>query len=191
MDTTQISLLERLRCRPDDESWRRLVDIYAPFIERWLRQKRIPPQDAEDISQEVLTDVHRRLQEFVHSGRTGAFRRWLGLIVYHRSVDFWRKKHPDGTSSLEIAELSDLEDSESHLSRQWDAEHDLYVMQRLLVLIEPEFTATTWQAFRRTAIDDARPPEVASDLGVSVNAVLLAKFRVLKRLREEAAGLVD
>lgn len=189
MDTTQISLLERLRSRPDEESWRRLVAIYAPFIERWLRQKRIAVQDAEDISQEVLADVHVRLQEFVHSGRTGAFRRWLGLIVYHRSVDYWRKKHPD--SPGEIAQLSEIEDPDSQLSRQWDVQHDLHVMQRLLTLIEPEFTATTWQAFHRIAILEARPSQVASDLGMTINAVLLAKFRVLKRLREEAAGLVD
>jgi len=61
----------------------------------------------------------------------------------------------------------------------------------LLVLIEPEFTATTWQAFRRIAILEDRAPQVASELGLTVNAVLLAKFRVLKRLREEAAGLVN
>lgn len=191
MDTTHISLLERLRSRPDEESWRSLVEIYGPFIERWLRHKRIPPQDAEDISQEVLTDVHLRLQEFVHSGRTGAFRRWLGLIVYHRSVDFWRRKRPNSVSPTEISELSDLEDPESRLSQQWHWDHDLYVMQRLLKQVEPEFTATTWQAFRQIAIQEIPPTLVAAQLGLTVNAVLLAKFRVLKRLREAGSGLID
>ena len=41
-------------------------------------------------------------------------------------------------------------------------------------------------------VQDGQPAaEVAEELGISVNAVLIAKSRVLKRLREKAAGLVD
>jgi RNA polymerase sigma-70 factor (ECF subfamily) len=37
-----------------------------------------------------------------------------------------------------------------------------------------------------------RPPlEVAAELGLSVNAVYLAKSRVLQRLRTELEGLLD
>ncbi len=35
------------------------------------------------------------------------------------------------------------------------------------------------------------PAEAAEQLAVSVNAVLLAKSRVLRRLREEARELID
>jgi hypothetical protein len=39
---------------------------------------------------------------------------------------------------------------------------------------------------------DGRPPrEVACELGLTVNAALLAKSRVLKRLRAELGGLVE
>jgi RNA polymerase sigma-70 factor (ECF subfamily) len=58
-------------------------------------------------------------------------------------------------------------------------------------LIEPEFTPPTWQAFRRVVLDDAKPAVVAEELGLSVNSVLLAKSRVLKRLREMGRGLID
>ena len=36
-----------------------------------------------------------------------------------------------------------------------------------------------------------RPAQVAAELGLWVNAVLIAKIRVLKRLPEQAARLVD
>lgn len=168
-----------------------MVEIYTPFIQRWARRHGIQSADADDITQEVLTEMLRRLPEFEHSGRTGAFRRWLGLIVFHRIVGFWRSRKPDPVGSATAPNLLELEDSNSDLSRQWDAEHDIHVMQRLLTLLEPEFTATTWQAFRRVAIENLPPAEVATGLGLSVNAVLLAKFRVLRRLREEAAGIID
>ena len=38
---------------------------------------------------------------------------------------------------------------------------------------------------------DEAPADVAVELGLSLNSVLLAKSRVLRRLRSEAQGLVD
>jgi len=44
----------------------------------------------------------------------------------------------------------------------------------------------------KTVVEDGQPAsDVAQELGISVNAVLIAKSRVLKRLREKPAGLVD
>ena len=36
-----------------------------------------------------------------------------------------------------------------------------------------------------------RPRDVATEMQISLNAVVTAKSRVLKRLRQEAEGLVD
>ena len=48
----------------------------------------------------------------------------------------------------------------------------------------------TWTAFWRVAVDGERPADVAADLGMSANAVYLARVRILARLREEFAGLI-
>ncbi len=87
--------------------------------------------------------------------------------------------------------LDQLEDPASNLSRRWDREHDQHVLERLLELIEPDFRPATWQAFRRQVIDGASPETVAAELGLTVNAVLIAKSRALSHLRRNAAGLVD
>jgi RNA polymerase sigma-70 factor (ECF subfamily) len=58
-------------------------------------------------------------------------------------------------------------------------------------LIAPLFEPTTVAAFRRVAVEGVAPVQVANELGLSLNAVLLAKSRVLSKLREEAAGLID
>ena len=87
--------------------------------------------------------------------------------------------------------LEQLEDPDSGLSRLWDQEHDRHVLRRLLAMIEPDFQETTWQAFRRVVLDGVPAATVAADLGLSVNAVALAKSRGLQRLRQEAKGLLD
>src|SRR5437763_957791 len=81
--------------------------------------------------------------------------------------------------------------SQPPLSRLWDAEHDQHVARRLLELLEPEFSAHTWQAFRRQALDGVPPIAVAAEMATTVNAVLVAKSKVLSRLRHEARGLLD
>ena len=43
----------------------------------------------------------------------------------------------------------------------------------------------------RAHVEGDAPADVAADLGVTPNAVYLAKSRVLRRLREEFASLAD
>ena len=70
-------------------------------------------------------------------------------------------------------------------------ENDLHVLRHLFSQVQPEFQPQTWQAFQMVMLQGARPAEVAVRLGMSVNAVLLAKSRILARLRQEAVGLID
>jgi RNA polymerase sigma-70 factor (ECF subfamily) len=87
--------------------------------------------------------------------------------------------------------LEALEDPHSDLSRRWDEEHDRHVLGRLLEAIRPDFAPATWQAFRRLVLDGRKAADVAAELGLSVNAVFIAKSRVQRRLRQEMRGLVD
>src|SRR5262249_42556003 len=149
--------------------------------------------DADDLVQDVLAVVVRELPRFEHNRRTGAFRSWLRTILVHRLRDFWRARQyqPAATGdSAVLRHLEELEDPASGLSRLWDQEHDGHVVRRLLDLIEPEVAPSTWQAFRRVALEGKDEETVAAELGLSVNAVFIAKSRVLARLRREAKGLI-
>ena len=89
-----------------------------------------------------------------------------------------------------MASWNSLADPNGELAREWDSDHDRHVFQKLLALVQPDFSAATWEAFRRFAIDGQSAARVAEELGLSVNAVVQAKSRVLKRLREEAGDLL-
>jgi RNA polymerase sigma-70 factor (ECF subfamily) len=193
VNVTPLSLLDRLRERPDQISWRRLVDLYTPLIRSTLSRYGVPDADAEDLLQEVLGVMVREVPAFEHNGRPGAFRCWLRKVIVFRLRAYWRgqKTQPAAADSEFDTRLSELEDNASDPSRQWDQEHDAAVARRLLELLETEFTPSTWQAFRRQVLEEARPADVAAELGISVNAVLIAKSRVLRRLREEGRGLVE
>jgi RNA polymerase sigma-70 factor (ECF subfamily) len=190
---TSVSLLERLRIQSDGDAWRRFCDLYQPLIRSWILRDATLREDAEDLVQEVMTVLARELVGFQRQ-HTGSFRCWLRTITVHRVKAFWRSRQARPRAAGGVAAesvLAQLADPRSSLSLLWDEEHDQHVMRRLLAMIEPEFEPRTWQAFRRVAFAAADTAEVAAELDMTVNAVLLAKSRILKRLREEAHGLID
>ena len=191
---TSLTLLEQLRLRPDCGSWQRLMDLYTPLLHGWLRRHLVPHADADDLVQEVLAVVVRELPRFEHNNRPGAFRTWLRTILVHRVRDFWRRRdhRPEATGDSDFQKrLEELEAPGTGLNGLWDQEHDRHVVGRLLEMIRPQFQPTTWQAFRGVMLEGQRPAAVAARLGISVNAVLLAKSRVLRSLRLQARGLID
>lgn len=194
MAETSASLLDQLRVASNPDAWARLVDLYGPLIRAWLRRQGLPQHEADDVVQEVLTVVVRKVGDFERQPRTGAFRRWLRNITVNCLRDFWRARRgkAQGTGDSDVqALLEQLSDPDSGLSKQWDLEHDRHVTQRLLEIIRPQFEDRSWEAFRRVALDGETPAEVAAALGLTVNAVFIAKSRVLSKLRQEGKGLID
>ena len=193
MDQTRQSLLLRAQTG-EENAWKDLTGLYRPLILGWLNRQGVPARDLEDLSQDILLNVVKHLPSFQHSGNRGAFRAWLRTIVCSRTTDYWRAVAA-GTAasggSGATAALEQIADPESDLNRQWDEEHDRYVLNCLVDLVEEEFEPTTMRAFRRLALDGASGTEAAEELGLSVAAVYVAKSRVLARIRQEAEGLID
>ena len=193
MDETRQSLLLRAQTG-EENAWKDLTDLYRPLIIGWLNRQGVPAVDLEDLSQDVLLSVVQHLPTFEHSGQRGAFRSWLRTIVCSRTTDYWRAAaagtQAEGGSGATVA-LEQLADPDSDLNRQWDEEHDRYVLSCLLDLVDEEFEPTTLRAVRRLALDGVSGAEVAQELGLSVPAAYAAKSRVLARIRQEAEGLID
>lgn len=189
MTSTPVSLLERLRVRPDGDAWHRLTRLYAPLVRGWLTRMGVQPADADDLTQETLAVLLRELPSFQHDLRPGAFRRWLKTIVLNRARAFWRGRGKSPQAAEDA--LSQLESPDSGLSREWDLDHDRHVARRLLAELAGEFEPQTWQAFRLLLVEGLPTDQVAARLAMTPNAVRIAKSRVLTRLRKEAEGLLD
>jgi RNA polymerase sigma-70 factor, ECF subfamily len=192
MIPTSISLLDRLKAAgPDASDWNRLQGIYLPLISRWLA--RIPGlgTEADDLAQEVFVVVIREIPRFERR-REGSFRAWLRQVTVNKVRTHRRRRHRRPAVGLDPAEgfLDSLADPNGELAREWDMDHDRHVFENLLAIVQPDFSSTTWAAFRRFAVDGLPAVEVAEEMGLSVNAVLQAKSRILKRLRGEAGDLL-
>ena len=165
-------------------------DLLA-LIQRWLARVPGLGDEADDLAQEVFLVVVRELPRFERR-REGSFRAWLRQVTVNRARSHWRRRRRMPAVGLDPADgfLDRLEAPDSDLAREWDQDHDRHVVERLLAVVQPDFQPTTWEAFRRFAVDGMPAARVAEELGLTENAVLLAKSRVLKRLRAEAGDLL-
>jgi RNA polymerase sigma-70 factor (ECF subfamily) len=189
---TSRSLLDRLKnAAPDAPEWHRLHTIYLPLIQYWLRRVAGVGDEADDLAQEVLIVLVCELPAFERR-RDGSFRTWLRGITLNRIRAFQRTRRKLPLAGGEDdALLSQLADSASDIARQWDREHDKHVFQKLTALVKGDFEPNTWEAFTLFALDERPAAEVAEKLGLTESAVVQAKCRILKRLREEAGELLD
>jgi RNA polymerase sigma-70 factor (ECF subfamily) len=184
MYTTSETLLQRLGCGPGGDDWERFVRLYAPLLHQWAVHLGLQDHDAADLVQEVLLLLMRKLPEFRYDpGRS--FRSWMHTILKNKWRDRCRADKnvplPDAVEPEAPPDADALE----------EREYRDYIIDRALRLMKSNFSPTTWQACWETVVNERPALEVAAELGITANAVYLAKVRVLSCLRQELHGLLD
>ena len=185
MHTTPVTLLDRLRHSPDEAAWRRLVHLYTPLLFSRARRTGKAEHDAADLVQEVLTVLVQTLPQF-HYDKQGYFRGWLRTITLNKLRD--RKRREALVVNVPMDEEPVAADEADSF---WEREYRRELTTRALQLMQADFAPTTWKACWEFVAQGRPAADVGRELGISENAVYLAKCRVLRRLRQELAGLVE
>lgn len=187
MFTTQSSLLIRLRASEDSEAWGRFVRLYTPLILHWIARLGIESQQRFDVCQEIFLVLFDR-SSWLANERPKSFRSWLRTVTLNKCRDLIRKQQRSTEArSADVLEAA-IDDPSQQLT---DQEYNAFVARQALRLMRDSFAETTWRACWESVVLERPASDIASELGITVNAVYLARGRVLKRLREELAGLWD
>jgi len=188
--STSLSLLERVK-RRDPEAWHRMSAIYGPLAYQWSRRCGLGEADSADVVQEVFGTLARRIDDFRGQGK---FRGWLWVITRNKVRDHFRKQQEravaaGGTEAYRrLQQLSD--DAPEPIDDPAEREAtEQGMVARTLEQIRAEFEPATWQAFWIATVEKRTAAEIAAQLGMTKHAVHQAKYRVLRRLREEFDGL--
>jgi len=183
--TITSSLLRRV-CANDQEAWDRMVTLYYPMVYGWCRRAGLQASDASDTCQEVFRGVATGITTFRREKSGDTFRGWMRRITQRRISDHRRAKmnrpEPMGGSTGQIR-MNQL--AAPHTDQGSSERHEPLMLGGVLALVRDEFELKTWTAFWRTAVDRQPAAAVAAELGISTNAVYMAKSHVLRRLREE------
>jgi RNA polymerase sigma-70 factor (ECF subfamily) len=188
MNTTSITLLERLRRPAAQHDWLRFVQLYTPLLYFWACRLGLQEADAADLVQEVLTTVVQKLPEFAYD-RDRSFRGWLRTVMINKRREMRRRDRlPLGPPDpVHLDSIADPDPAETLA----EAEYRQMLVRRALEIMEAEFEPSTWKACWECVVAGRKPAEVARALGITTNAVYLAKSRVLRRLHQELDGMLD
>ena len=188
MQTTRHTLLKRVRDIQDAEAWQEFVTIYTPLLYRYARARGLDHDEAEDIAQQTMVDVARKMPEFEYDPRRGRFKGWLKTIVNNNITSALRKQRPRQADTAEFHREQSREKSVDDIwEDKWRQEHLAYA----LTLVEKEVKHETFEAFRLAVIDGRPPSEIAKRLGMSANQVYVAKHRVTHRVKAKVAALTE
>jgi RNA polymerase sigma factor (sigma-70 family) len=194
---TRNSLILRLSDRQDIEAWDRFVEIYQPLIFRLVCSKGFQVADAEDIVQEVMVAVSKAIERWEPDPSKGRFRDWLFRIARNLMINFLtRRKHQSFCAGRGMfVELLDEHAENAMQPTETSQEFDLEYRRELFLIgaerVSQSVRTKTWDAFRLTAIEHRSIAETASELKMSEGAVLVARCRVLARLREVVKSMEE
>ena len=191
---TRHSLLLRLPDPHDIAAWDQFVAIYQPLVFRLARSKGFQEADAHDIVQEVLLAVAKAIDRWEPDPAKGRFRDWLFRIARNLMINFLtRRKYQSLAGSECIAELIDLQpqttEFDTEVTREFELEYRREQFWLAADMVRQQVKLHTWEAFRLTAIEEVSIAKVAKQLNMKEGSVVVARCRVLARLRKAVAEL--
>ena len=196
---TRWSLVARLKDLGDQQSWREFFDIYSRLIRGVAIKSGLTEAEAQDVVQETIISVSKKMPEFTPEPQAGSFKGFLLVITRRRIADQFRKRLPGRdpgarrrdetarTSTIErIADPSSLD-----LDAVWNQEWEKNLMDAALERVKRQVDLKQAQIYDLYVVKQWPVTKVARTLGVNVGQVYLAKHRFSKLLKKELQRLKE
>lgn len=186
MNSTRATLLIKVKDRNNRQAWREFHDLYAPLLYRYSRARGLSQADAEEVRDQCLEVVTRKIGSFEYDKEKGGFKNWLRRIANHRVIDLIRKKREKPADS---AQMKIVPDDQLAPDEVWDRNWRNQLLKYCLEQVREEVSEINYQAFRMLLLEECSVEEVCERLGLNPNQVYKAKSRVLQRVRAKLAEL--
>jgi len=196
---TRQSLLKRLKNWDDQDSWQDFFNIYWKLIYNVAIKAGLNDAEAQDVVQETVLSVARKIGEYRADTAFGSFKRWLLLITRRRIADQFRKRAPqmraasrtsEPEGSTRTATVERVPDPASlDWNRVWDEQWQRNLMEVAMQRVKQKVSPKDWLLFHQQVVKAWPAEKVASKYNVSRAAAYVARYRVSRLIKKEAAWL--
>ncbi len=198
---TRESLLSRLKDWEDQDGWREFFDTYWRLIFNVARHAGLNEAEAQDIVQETLLGVAKKIPAFRYDPAKGSFKAWLLLNVRSRIVEHWRRRavadshraapDPGGppTGTDVVHRIADPAGPD--LEAVWQKEWEDNLLQTAIRRTKAKVSARQFLIFDLATLKEVPLAKITRTLGVNVAQIYIAKHRVGKVLKGELEKLRD
>ena len=195
---TRQSLLSRLKNWDDQEGWREFFETYWKLIYKVARGSGLAHAEAEDVVQETILAVAKKMRGFRYDPAIGSFKAWLLLNVRSRISEHLRRKCSAKGGLLQECPVAETgtgwieqipDNTEPPLEALWEAEWQRQLLERALDRVKSQVSAKQFLLFDLYALKQTPIGKITKALGVNIGQVYLAKHRVSRLLKKEMSQL--
>ena len=205
---TRRSLLSRLKSWDDQASWREFFATYGRLIYCIAIKAGLTDAEAQDVVQETIIIVARKIPAFKYDPALGSFKSWLLLITRRRIEKQLKKRMPtrvgqasnlSGAGNIPVLLSDDTQRTATveripdpkgfDLDAAWDAEWQKNLWEAAVARVKAQFKPKQFQMFDLYVLKEWRVKEVARALGVTATHVYVMKYRVSAALKKEMLRL--
>jgi len=197
---TRRTLLSRLRNLDDQESWRTFFDQYWRLLYNVARRSGLDDADAQEIVQDTVLAVARKMPGFRYDPERGTFRQWLLRITRRRIIDYLRRIYrqpPRAEIALESLEedgeqgAAAIDESSSAIEAAWNEEWEKSMFDAALARVRASINPRHFQVFDYCVLKEWPASKVAATLGLNAAQVYLAKHRVAQAMKRAVRRIND
>ncbi|MGE0480037.1 MAG: RNA polymerase sigma factor [Phycisphaerae bacterium] len=183
---TTSTILERLHDFRDQEMWQRFAQRFRRPLASFVRRFGLTQEEIDDVVQETLLAFAEAYRAGRYDRNAGRLSSWLFGIAYRQAANAQRSRARRREHVVEAAHASFLDrvPDESEAQAAWDADWEQAALDAALTQLRGEVAAHTFRVFELVVRAGRSPDEAAAELGMTRDAVYVAKHRVLKRLGE-------
>lgn len=189
---TRQSLLSRLKNWDDSTSWREFFNTYWKLIYGVAIKAGLSHTEAQDVVQETVLGVAKRIGEFKYDPSVCSFKSWLLAVTRKRiASQFQRRKRFPGSLDLTLDNgdtplMERIPDPAGlELDAVWNAEWDKNLMDAALARVKRKVAIEHYQIFDLYVLKNWPAREVARTLKVTLAHVYVAKHRISRLIKKE------
>jgi len=201
-------LLSRLKSWDDQASWREFFATYGRLIYCIAIKAGLTDAEAQDVVQETIIIVARKIPGFKYDPALGSFKSWLLLITRRRIEKQLKKRMPmrvgqasnlSRASNIPVLFSDDTQRTATveripdpqgfDLDAAWDAEWQKNLWDAALARVKAQFKPKQFQMLDLYVLKEWPVKEVARALGVTAAHVYVMKHRVSSALKKEMLRL--
>jgi RNA polymerase sigma factor (sigma-70 family) len=197
---TRRTLLSRLRNLDDQESWRTFFNLYWRLLYNVARKSGLDDPGAQEIVQDTVIAVARKMPEFRYDPARGTFRQWLLRITRRRIVDHLRRIYrqptraevaPESLDEDEMHAAAITDESASAIDAAWNEEWEKATFDAALAQVRASVNPQHFQVFDYCVLKEWPAAKVAATLGLNAAQVYLAKHRVAQAMKRAVRRIND
>jgi RNA polymerase sigma-70 factor (ECF subfamily) len=190
---TRKSLLLRIKNWSDEGSWSEFSKIYEKLIYETAMRSGLRTVEAQEVVQETLLTVAKKIAGFDYDPNVGSFKGWLLQITRRRIIDQLRKRRPQVEQAKPINAPSTLDTlldpASSRLEALWNEEWHQALLGMARALVKRRVGLKQYRMFELYVLQQSPMKTVTSLLGVSSAQVYMAKYRITRLLKKELKNL--